>query len=80
MIFLSIEEVIQIHDDLVSAYGSLHGIRDMELLCCRDANSSHFFVNIYMKQFLTKLRLTSFTLFAIMLFSTETKELVQLLA
>ncbi len=32
MIFLSIEEVIQIHDDLVSTYGGLHGIRDMGLL------------------------------------------------
>lgn len=32
MIFLSIEEVIQIHDDLVSEYGGLHGIRDMGLL------------------------------------------------
>lgn len=32
MIFLSIEEVIQIHDDLVSEYGGLHGIRDLGLL------------------------------------------------
>lgn len=32
MIFLSIEEVIQIHDELVSEYGGLHGIRDMGLL------------------------------------------------
>lgn len=32
MMFLSVEEVIQIHDDLVSAYGGLHGIRDMGLL------------------------------------------------
>lgn len=32
MIFLSVEEVIQIHDDLVSEYGGLHGIRDMGLL------------------------------------------------
>lgn len=32
MIFLSVEEVIQIHDDLVSAYGGSHGIRDMGLL------------------------------------------------
>jgi death-on-curing protein len=32
MIFLSVEEIIQIHDDLVSEYGGLHGIRDMGLL------------------------------------------------
>lgn len=32
MIFLSVEEVIQIHDDLVFEYGGLHGIRDMGLL------------------------------------------------
>lgn len=32
MNFLSIEEVIQIHDDLVLGYGGLHGIRDMGLL------------------------------------------------
>jgi death-on-curing protein len=32
MIFISVEEVIQIHDDLISAYGGLHGIRDMGLL------------------------------------------------
>lgn len=32
MIYLSVEEVIQIHDDLVSVYGGLHGIRDMGLL------------------------------------------------
>jgi len=32
MIFLTIEEVIQIHDDLVSEYGGLQGIRDMGLL------------------------------------------------
>lgn len=32
MIFLTIEEVIQIHDELVSEYGGLHGIRDMGLL------------------------------------------------
>jgi death-on-curing protein len=32
MIFLSVEEVIQIHDNLVSEYGGLHGIRDMGLL------------------------------------------------
>lgn len=32
MIFLSVEEVIQIHDELVSEYGGLHGIRDMGLL------------------------------------------------
>ncbi len=32
MIFLSVEEIIQIHDELVSEYGGLHGIRDMGLL------------------------------------------------
>lgn len=32
VIFLSVEEVIQIHDELVSEYGGLHGIRDMGLL------------------------------------------------
>lgn len=32
MIFLTLEEVIQIHDDLVSEYGGLQGIRDMGLL------------------------------------------------
>lgn len=32
MIFLSVEEVIQVHDELVSEYGGLHGIRDMGLL------------------------------------------------
>lgn len=32
MIFLSLEEVIQIHDDLISEYGGMHGIRDMGLL------------------------------------------------
>ncbi len=32
MIFLSVEEVIQIHDELISEYGGLHGIRDMGLL------------------------------------------------
>lgn len=32
MIFLTVEEVIQIHDELVSEYGGLHGIRDMGLL------------------------------------------------
>ena len=32
MIFLSVEEVIQVHDDLVSEYGGLHGIRDLGLL------------------------------------------------
>ncbi|KIC71977.1 type II toxin-antitoxin system death-on-curing family toxin [Candidatus Protochlamydia amoebophila] len=32
MIFLSVEEVILIHDHLVSEYGGLHGIRDMGLL------------------------------------------------
>lgn len=32
MIFLTVEEVIQIHDDLVSQYGGLQGIRDMGLL------------------------------------------------
>lgn len=32
MIFLTVEEVIQIHDELVSKYGGLHGIRDMGLL------------------------------------------------
>ena len=32
MKFLTVEEVIQIHDDLVTAYGGLHGIRDMGLL------------------------------------------------
>lgn len=32
MTFLSVEEVIQIHDDLVSEYGGLLGIRDMGLL------------------------------------------------
>ncbi len=32
MIFLSVEEVIQIHDNLVSEYGGLDGIRDMGLL------------------------------------------------
>jgi len=32
MIFLTIEEIIQIHDDLVSEYGGLQGIRDMGLL------------------------------------------------
>lgn len=32
MIFLTVEEVIQIHDELVAAYGGLHGIRDMGLL------------------------------------------------
>lgn len=32
MIFLSVEEVIQIHDELISAYGGLHGVRDLGLL------------------------------------------------
>lgn len=32
MIFLSVEEVVEIHEDLVSEYGGLHGIRDMGLL------------------------------------------------
>lgn len=32
MNFLTVEEVIQIHDDLISEYGGLHGIRDMGLL------------------------------------------------
>ncbi len=32
MNFLSVEEVKQLHDDLVSAYGGLHGIRDIGLL------------------------------------------------
>jgi death-on-curing protein len=32
MIFLSVEEVIKIHDDLVSKYGGQLGIRDMGLL------------------------------------------------
>lgn len=32
MIFLTVEEVIQIHDDLVNNYGGIHGIRDMGLL------------------------------------------------
>lgn len=32
MIFLSVEEVIQIHDELVSEYSGLHGIRNMGLL------------------------------------------------
>jgi len=32
MIFLTVEEVIQIHDDLINEYGGLHGIRDMGLL------------------------------------------------
>lgn len=32
MIFLSLEEVIQIQNELVSEYGGLHGIRDMGLL------------------------------------------------
>jgi death-on-curing protein len=32
MIFLTVEEVIQIHNELVSKYGGLHGIRDMGLL------------------------------------------------
>lgn len=32
MIFLSIEEVIQIHDELVKNFGGLQGIRDMGLL------------------------------------------------
>ncbi len=32
MIFLSVEEVIKIHDDLVSEFGGLQGIRDMGLL------------------------------------------------
>ncbi len=32
MIFLALEEVIQIHDELVAEYGGLPGIRDMGLL------------------------------------------------
>lgn len=32
MSFLTLEEVIQIHDDLVAGYGGLQGIRDMGLL------------------------------------------------
>lgn len=32
MIFLAVEEVIQVHDELVSTYGGLHGIKDMGLL------------------------------------------------
>ncbi|CUI18061.1 Toxin doc (plasmid) [Candidatus Protochlamydia naegleriophila] len=32
MIFLSVEEVIHIHDELISEYGGLHGVRDMGLL------------------------------------------------
>lgn len=32
MIFLTIEEVIAIHDALITAYGGLHGIRDMGLI------------------------------------------------
>lgn len=32
MIFLSVEEVVQIHDELISEYGGLHGIRDIGLL------------------------------------------------
>lgn len=32
MIFLTVEEVIRIHHELVSEYGGLHGIRDIGLL------------------------------------------------
>jgi death-on-curing protein len=32
MKFLTVEEVIEIHDGLISAYGGSHGIRDMGLL------------------------------------------------
>jgi len=32
MIFLTVEEVIQIHDELVSEYSGMRGIRDMGLL------------------------------------------------
>lgn len=32
MIFLVVEEVIRIHDELISEYGGLHGVRDMGLL------------------------------------------------
>ena len=32
MKFLRVEEVIEIHDGLIIAYGGLHGIRDMGLL------------------------------------------------
>lgn len=32
MIFISVEEAIEVHDTLVSTYGGLHGIRDLGLL------------------------------------------------
>jgi death-on-curing protein len=32
MNFLTIEEVVQIHDELITAYKGLHGVRDMGLL------------------------------------------------
>ena len=32
MIFLSVEEVIQVHDELINIYGGLPGIRDLGLL------------------------------------------------
>ncbi len=32
MKFLTVKEIIEIHDGLITAYGGLHGIRDMGLL------------------------------------------------
>ncbi len=32
MIFLSVEQVIDLHDEMISRYGGMHGIRDMGLL------------------------------------------------
>lgn len=32
MKFFTVEEVIEVHDSLITAYGGLHGIRDMGLL------------------------------------------------
>lgn len=32
MIFLSVEEVIQVHDELINIYGGFHGVRDIGLL------------------------------------------------
>jgi len=32
MIFITLQEVIEDHDELISRYGGVHGIRDMGLL------------------------------------------------
>lgn len=66
MIFLTVEEVIQIHDELVSEYGGLHGIRDMELLVSAiEMPKSPCLVNIFTTLFLIKHQPIFITLFVI---------------